>query len=112
MNKKSLTEFIPLDFEEMIVEDLKNFFEAESRYLHRMSRMMSWNFSDEELEKALDDLKECLDKATEEGMTEQRRNCIPLKEKRKIDGVCPECGHKGDWVNLALVCPEHGRFAG
>lgn len=25
---------------------------------------------------------------------------------------CPKCNHRGDWINLALVCPVHGKFAG
>lgn len=25
---------------------------------------------------------------------------------------CPKCGHDGEWVRTALVCPTHGFFAG
>lgn len=30
----------------------------------------------------------------------------------KEQGLCPSCGHKGEWRSLALVCPTHGKFAG
>lgn len=35
-----------------------------------------------------------------------------LKAQRKKEGLCPECGKKGDWVNMACICPDHGRFMG
>ena len=35
-----------------------------------------------------------------------------LRAQRKRDGVCPDCGDRGQWRMLALFCPEHGRFAG
>lgn len=35
-----------------------------------------------------------------------------LKAKWKKEGLCPECGHRGEWINFALVCPKHGKFAG
>jgi hypothetical protein len=35
-----------------------------------------------------------------------------FKEQWKKDGLCPKCGDKGSWRNLALVCPTHGIFAG
>lgn len=35
-----------------------------------------------------------------------------LKKRRKKEGVCPECGDKGEWRMLALFCKIHGRFAG
>jgi len=30
------------------------------------------------------------------------------EEKIAKEGICPRCGNEGTWVNLALVCPEHG----
>ena len=34
-----------------------------------------------------------------------------IRHKKAIDqGVCPECGAKGEWISLALSCPEHGVF--
>lgn len=27
-------------------------------------------------------------------------------------GRCPHCGHEGEWISLALICPYHGTFAG
>lgn len=35
-----------------------------------------------------------------------------LAAKWKEQGLCPECGHKGEWIALALICPNHGKFAG
>lgn len=45
---------------------------------------------------------------------------VPIAEKsreeivaqRKKDGVCPECGDRGEWISMALVCPVHGKFMG
>lgn len=36
----------------------------------------------------------------------------PTQTDFKSQGLCPSCGHSGEWINMALVCPEHGRFAG
>lgn len=30
----------------------------------------------------------------------------------KKDGLCPECGSKGEWINMAAVCKDHGKFMG
>ncbi len=30
----------------------------------------------------------------------------------KAQGLCPSCGHKGDWIAMAAVCPTHGKFLG
>ena len=43
---------------------------------------------------------------------ESPEEAVDLRAQRKRDGVCPECGHRGEWRMLALFCPEHGRFAG
>lgn len=29
-----------------------------------------------------------------------------------LDVCCKKCGHNGEWLTLALVCPEHGKIAG
>lgn len=34
----------------------------------------------------------------------------PAIEKKK--GGCPKCGHLGDFIRMALTCPQHGFFAG
>lgn len=28
----------------------------------------------------------------------------------KENGCCPKCGHRGEWISLALVCNWHGKF--
>jgi hypothetical protein len=30
----------------------------------------------------------------------------------KQQGLCPQCGDKGQWISMACVCPMHGRFLG
>lgn len=35
-----------------------------------------------------------------------------IKVQRKKDGRCLECGSDGEWINMVLVCKEHGRIAG
>lgn len=38
---------------------------------------------------------------------------LNFKEKSfKDKGLCPECGHSGEWRMLSLWCPKHGKFAG
>ncbi len=37
---------------------------------------------------------------------------LTQREMRKKDGTCPDCGHRGEWTNMALVCPQHGKFMG
>jgi hypothetical protein len=27
-------------------------------------------------------------------------------------GTCPKCGNEGNFVQMALICPEHGAFGG
>jgi hypothetical protein len=38
--------------------------------------------------------------------------CQRVVTQRKKDGVCVRCGHKGDWINMALICPKHGKIIG
>lgn len=33
-----------------------------------------------------------------------------LRGRWKDDGCCPQCGHRGSWVALALCCPHHGIY--
>lgn len=35
-----------------------------------------------------------------------------LQDQWKKDGLCPQCGHKGEWRGMACVCPKHGKFMG
>lgn len=30
----------------------------------------------------------------------------------KKDGLCPKCGSKGEWISMAAVCKDHGKFMG
>jgi len=34
-----------------------------------------------------------------------------IEPRAKPEG-CPKCGHRGDFVRMALCCPEHGPFGG
>lgn len=42
----------------------------------------------------------------------KKDDIIDQRKQRKIDGVCLECGDRGDWVSFVLMCPKHGRIAG
>lgn len=33
-------------------------------------------------------------------------------KKKHIDGRCPKCGVHGQFIKMALCCPEHGPFGG
>lgn len=33
-----------------------------------------------------------------------------MKTRRKRFGLCPECGAKGAFVNMVMVCDEHGPY--
>lgn len=35
-----------------------------------------------------------------------------LDEEQTAEEGCPHCGHRGEFVNMALVCPDHGPFGG
>lgn len=35
-----------------------------------------------------------------------------MQDQWKKDGLCPQCGHKGEWRGMACVCPKHGKFMG
>ncbi len=41
----------------------------------------------------------------------QLRHSQIVFTKPKKDG-CPKCGHAGDFVRMALTCPQHGMFGG
>ncbi len=43
------------------------------------------------------------------GIDDNVTHWYPLATKK--DG-CPKCGHEGNFVRLALTCPEHGAFGG
>ena len=30
----------------------------------------------------------------------------------KANGLCPKCGHRGEFIAMALCCPTHGMFGG
>ncbi len=31
---------------------------------------------------------------------------------KKLEDGCPKCGHPGEFIRMALCCPEHGVFGG
>jgi len=33
-------------------------------------------------------------------------------QERKLSGDCPKCGHRGEFIRMALCCPQHGVFGG
>lgn len=33
-----------------------------------------------------------------------------MREMFVEEGLCPRCGHEGEWRALALICPWHGMF--
>lgn len=35
---------------------------------------------------------------------------MTLKSKWKKDGCCQQCGERGDFVNLQMVCSTHGPY--
>lgn len=35
-----------------------------------------------------------------------------IRAQRKVDGVCLECGDRGTFKAMALVCPVHGKIFG
>ncbi len=39
-----------------------------------------------------------------------RAGADDVRSTRKELGLCAECGSKGQFINLACVCPEHGRI--
>lgn len=41
-----------------------------------------------------------------------RKASVASSADYKAQGLCLECGHKGEWRALALICPVHGKFAG
>lgn len=87
-----------------------------------MGPMIRLDLSDADIDDFLDDWESDVDGLNWGGATNEhgvpvkvkppRAKAISLKEQRKKDGLCPECGSRGEWRNVALVCPEHGRFMG
>lgn len=61
---------------------------------------------DEEVHQAIQDIY----RDASEEMFQQIESGI--KDTRKKEGLCLECGSKGEWINMVLVCSEHGRIAG
>ena len=45
-------------------------------------------------------------------IVENKRPPEAVRAERKREGVCPECAHRGEWIAMALICPQHGKFAG
>lgn len=37
---------------------------------------------------------------------------IVLGHKKRLHDNCPRCGHPGQFIRMALVCPIHGVWAG
>jgi hypothetical protein len=35
-----------------------------------------------------------------------------VKQQRVNLGQCPQCGKPGEWISMAMMCKEHGRFLG
>jgi hypothetical protein len=35
-----------------------------------------------------------------------------LPKPKKLHDNCPKCGHRGNFIRMALVCPVHGVWAG
>lgn len=61
---------------------------------------------DEDVNQAIQDIY----RDASEEMFQQIESSI--RDTRKKEGLCLECGSKGEWINMVLVCSEHGRIAG
>jgi hypothetical protein len=49
---------------------------------------------------------------TDPGPGVEKQKTAEHQRRWKEKGLCPQCGHSGEWRALALFCPQHGKFAG
>ena len=84
-----------------------------------MGPMIRLDLSDADIDEFVDSWEHGSDGLDWSGATNEHGERVVVKppklsvrDQRKKDGVCPECGDVGDWINLAAVCPKHGKFMG